>query len=340
MQSALERILTPVLGEARTGALLTGIEIAPALLHQAQPDAPLMAKALALALFDELCQRVPDAAAYWAEQKGRKLLLDHGALRTVAAPSGALPVGRAAFERLLAPLGYRETAIYPLDRLSMTGYSFCHQQFPEDLPQYFISELHPERFSAPFQQAVERVIGDSRDPLDTMAKQSLDCLGDGGSLDDERATNLLRSLILCFARQHDVPTEEDYRLLLAESSEMAWIATEGNVFNHATDRVSDVEMVANRQREQGRAVKERVEVSRSGRVRQTALRAAPVERQFRGRNGEILRRTVPGSFFEFISRDRFFDPVTQTQRLDLAFDTGNAQGIFKMTAPKQIGVTK
>ena len=38
-------------------------------------------------------------------------------------------------------------------------------------------------------------------------------------------------------------------------------------------------------------------------------------------------RAVPGSFFEFISRD--IDPATG--QLDLAFDTGNATGIFAMT---------
>jgi hypothetical protein len=37
---------------------------------------------------------------------------------------------------------------------------------------------------------------------------------------------------------------------------------------------------------------------------------------------------VPRSFYEFISRDPFPDG----SGLDLGFDAGNAQGIFKMTA--------
>jgi hypothetical protein len=41
---------------------------------------------------------------------------------------------------------------------------------------------------------------------------------------------------------------------------------------------------------------------------------------------------VPGSFYEFIQRERLRDLVTGVPRLDLAFDSGNAQGIFKMTA--------
>ncbi|MFC4593621.1 hypothetical protein [Sphingobium sp. EP60837] len=39
---------------------------------------------------------------------------------------------------------------------------------------------------------------------------------------------------------------------------------------------------------------------------------------------------MPGSFYEFISRD--VDPATG--RLDLSFDAGNATGIFATTSVK------
>ena len=107
------------------------------------------------------------------------------------------------------------------------------------------------------------------------------------------------------------------------SAEAAWIATEGNAFNHATDRVPDVAALAERLRAEGRPVKDKVEVSASGRVRQTALRADTVDRAF----ADGVRRAVPGSFYEFISRAA--DP--ETGRLDLGFDSGNATGIFAMT---------
>ena len=109
---------------------------------------------------------------------------------------------------------------------------------------------------------------------------------------------------------------------------MAWIATEGNAFNHATDRVSSLADVVSRQRALGRRVKDRIEVSASGRVRQTALRADPVVRDFLIASGDRVWREVPGSFFEFIERAH----LPGENRLDLAFDTNNAQGIFKMTA--------
>jgi len=138
----------------------------------------------------------------------------------------------------------------------------------------------------------------------------------------------LPKLAACFTRRHEPPHLADYKILKAESAEMAWIATEGNAFNHATDRVPVLETVVEQQIALGRRVKDRVEVSASGRVRQTALHADPVMRDFRDTEGATIQREVPGSFFEFIAREK----MPREDRLDLAFDTNNAQGIFKMTA--------
>ena len=124
-----------------------------------------------------------------------------------------------------------------------------------------------------------------------------------------------------------MPFEADYATLRRYSAEAAWIATEGNAFNHGTDRVSDVMVLAEVQRALGRPMKDEVEVSASGRVRQTAFRAGLVERTFRKADGSLFTMMVPGSFYEFISRD--IDPATGEP--DLRFDSSNAQGIFKMT---------
>ena len=69
-------------------------------------------------------------------------------------------------------------------------------------------------------------------------------------------------------------------------------------------------------------------MSANGRVRQTAFLAGKVVRQFRAGDGSLTQREVPGSFYEFISRD--VDPATG--RLDLTFDSGNATGIFAVTS--------
>ena len=333
--SNLERLVEAYLGRRRAAPLFEALELSPVLLAGGPSVTRAeLAAALALVLFDGVLGRVPLAAAYTrdAVRSGRRLVFDHGALRTVGALEphqahhGELPVGRAAFERILAPLGYRLAGTYPLERLGMTGFVYASADHAEDVPQYFVSELHPERFSARFCAAARRVVEPSRDPLPLFAAPLLAELAERGALSLDRASMLLPCLVACFDRQHPEPRLDDYLTLAAESPEMAWIATEGNAFNHATDRVPDVAAVADAQRALGRPIKGALEVSRSGRVVQTAFRAAEVERLFLDERGHLVPRRVPGSFHEFISRGR-----TPDGRIDLSFDAGNAQGIFKMT---------
>lgn len=294
-----------------------------------------LAQALNMALFAGLLERVPTGRAYTDDvvRQGERVQFDHGALRTVRWPHcGALPPGEAAFTRILKPLGYRLNGTYPLERIKMTGRSYAHLDAPEHIAQFFVSELHPERFSNAFAQAVTNVVGSSVDPLTPQAVAWLAELERDASLPLADACALLPILVRCFDRQHATPRLADYSTLLAESAEMAWIATEGNAFNHATDRVPDVFAVADAQRDLGRPIKERVEVSKSGRVKQTAFQADPVVRVFLNEQGGEVRREVPGSFYEFITRDTYVEDETGRVALDLGFDAGNATGIFKMTA--------
>jgi hypothetical protein len=335
--SSLHLLLQACCGAQEAAALIQAVYVAPQLLEEGANGVrrAVMAEALNLLLFRDLLDRSPTGRRYVAEcvAASRKVVFDHGALRTVALGGmGSLPAGEAAITRVLLPLGYRLGATYPLDRLGMTGRSYTHADHPEEIPQFFVSELHPERFSAAFQEAVMRVTATSVDPLSAQATEMLAELDQRGRLSFERATALLPSLLACFRRQHSTPRLDDYEMLLAESAEMAWIATEGNVFNHATDRVPSIDELVAEQRRLHRPLKDTIENSRSGRVRQTAFRADPIEREFIGRDGSVTRRRVPGSFYEFIQRARMYDPAAGNWRLDLAFDSSNAQGIFKMTS--------
>jgi hypothetical protein len=292
----------------------------------------VFAMALAVLLADDLVRRVPGAAAYARHRaaRGERVLLDHGALRTIrfpAGPTGALPAGQEAFARILEPLGYEPAATYPLGRLRMTGYAWRHRDLPEAIPQYFVSELHVDRFDAAFGEIAARVFGTSRDPLTGADTALLASFAQAGSAPFAEALAGLPRIAAAFGRQHGPVAMADYEALLEHSAEAAWIATEGNAFNHATDRVADVEALAAALCAEGLAIKDRVEVAREGRVRQTALRADPVERSFVGADGTEERRSVPGSFYEFITRE--IDPATGL--LDLSFDSGNATGIFAMT---------
>jgi len=332
IQTNLEILLQALLGARRAGDLLATVRVPSALAVPAEPrvSRAQLAFAMNLLLLRDLQERVPSARAYLLDvaAAGGRMVFDHGALRTVLAPSGPLPPGEAAITRILEPLGYARADVYPLDRLAMTGRAYRHRDLPEDLPQFFLSELHPEGFSATFREAVARVLATSRDPLPPASLALLAQLAADGSLPLEASLRLLPDLVACFDRQHDVPSLADYRILYQESAEMAWLATEGNAFNHATDRVPDVDALARVQKGLGRAMKDTVEVSSTGRVLQTAFQADPVERPFRDQEGHLVLKTVPGSFFEFITRRPH-----PGGGLDLGFDTSNAQAIFKMTAP-------
>jgi hypothetical protein len=290
----------------------------------------VLAQALGIALLDDLMDRVPSGAAYIEEKvaRGDKVHLDHGAVRTVAGVAcGALPPGQESVTRVLSALGYRHRETYNLARLHMTGRSWCHLDLPAAIPQYFVSELHAGEFSPLFQEAAARVLGSSRDPLGPAAVSALEEVQVRGGLGSDDAAALLPVLVSCFGRQHSEPSLADYQTLLAESDEMAWIATEGTAFNHATDRVDDVAAVADAERRAGRPIKDTVEVSGSGRIRQTAHRAATVTRWFGVAQGDAVGLEVPGSFFEFITRL----PLPDGSGPDLAFDAANAQQIFAMT---------
>jgi hypothetical protein len=330
-ETTLWALLERVAGTVRTVRLFEALALHPSLLRPraVRVSRVELAQALNMLLFEDVTRRVPVAAAYVGDavRAAKKLVFDHGALRTVATDNGALPSGEAAFRRILEPLGFECRDVYPLTRIGMTGRAYTHRDLPEHVAQFFVSELHPERFSEAFQAAVARVVGPSRDPLPLAAKAMLADLARDGELAFDDAAQLLPNLVCCFDRQHPESRWSDYQALLAESKEMAWIATEGNAFNHATDRVADVGAVAEGQRRLGRPVKAEVEVSRSGRVRQTAFRAAMVERLFVGDDGALRTETVPGSFHEFITRAEEAPGV-----LDLRFDAGNATAIFKMTS--------
>jgi hypothetical protein len=288
-----------------------------------------LALALNVRLFADLLTRVPTAARLVAEQRdaGERIVFDHGALRTVDGPTGALPRGHTAFARLLEPLGYVVGGEYPLPRLNMTGRAFVHRDWPETIPQFFVSELHVSRLPDEAQATAARVFGGSHDPVLAEGHDLLAQLDRDATLPLPQAQLLLTTLVAAFSHHHPEPALDDYETLLRHSKEAAWIATEGNAFNHATTRVPDVEDLAVRLKARGYPMKEAVEISANGRVRQTAILADKVMRRFRLPDDSLVEREVPGSFYEFISRD--LDPVNQA--LDLTFDSGNATGIFAVT---------
>ncbi|PEQ12715.1 DUF1338 domain-containing protein [Novosphingobium sp. PC22D] len=328
-ESVLFRLLSAVMGEPRATYALTTLEIEPQLFRATERiNRAHLAMALNAVLFVDLLDRVPTAARYVGQQRqaGEKIVFDHGALRTVDSECGDLMPGYGGFARFLDPLGYDVRGVYPLPNLKMTGRAFVHRDFPEAIPQFFVSELHLDDLPGPAQVACMRVFGNSRDPITVTEWSALDALVRDGEVFMTEAITILKGTVRAFGRQHQMPALADYETLLQHTPEGAWIATEGNVFNHATTRVPDVIQLAHRLKAAGYPMKATVEVSRNNRVRQTAFVADKVRREFRTPDG-FVERMVPGSFYEFISRD--IDPANGT--IDLTFDSGNATGIFAVT---------
>lgn len=337
----LKQTLEKTIGTERADRLFKALVIHPAIVEEAGPQVSraAIAQALNMLLFEDLLSRVPAANTYVERclHEGRTVMHDHGAVRTVALSGmGALPAGEQAITRILRALGYTLNGLYPLERLRMTGRSHAQSDYPEDIAQFFISELHPERFSAEFLAAVTRVTSTSVDPLTPQAESLLQKLEAAHFLTVDEAAMLLPALVSCFGRQHQEAALADYEILLAESPEMAWISTEGNAFNHATDRIADVDQLAAEQKALGQPMKAAVETSQSGRVRQTAFLAARVMRRFRTPDGTFIEKEVPGSFYEFITR---LPLPAEDGKLDLSFDSSNAQAIFKMTANAEANQT-
>lgn len=332
--SLLHAVLTAALGAGRAAAVLDAVAVDPTVAGVGPgPLVPraTVAQAVALVLFEDLCGRVPSAAGYVADRRaaGERVVLDHGAVRTVDARCGALPAGQEQVARLLRPLGYAHRETYDLARLRMTGSSWAHLDHPEAVPQWFVSELHLDRLSPAVQGAAAALLATSTDPLGAEDRQRLDALARDRSLPVADAAAVATAVAACCTRRHQEPTDRDHDLFARESAELAWIATEGTTANHWTDRVADVVASAEAERVAGRPIKDAVEVSGSGRVRQTAHRAATVDRRFHTVEGDVVVRPVPGSFFELIDRA----PLPDGSGLDLAFDAANATGIFAMTRP-------
>jgi hypothetical protein len=331
--STVYRLLLSCVSAERAQLLGQWLEVHADFLKPAtaQVSRGALAQAMNMLLFSDLVERYPIGKAYVLEKvaAGQKAVFDHGALRTVAlTANGDLPSGIAAFTRILEPLGFYINGHYPLERLKMTGRSMTHKDYPQHIAQFFVSELHPEKFSEKFQTTVADVVATSRDPLTMRAKSLLAKLHEKHSLPFADAAQLLPEIVGAFNRQHAMPSWDQYQTLLAESKEMAWISTEGNVFNHATDRVPDVARIADEERVKGRPIKDSLEVSANQRVIQTAFKANDVERVFVTADGAPQVKAVPGSFYELITRH----PLPDSADLDLSFDTSNATGIFKMTA--------
>src|SRR3546814_6257881 len=96
----------------------------------------------------------------------------------------------------------------------MTGRAWAHRDRPEELPQFFVSELHVDRFDPEFALAARRVFGSSVDPLSTEDIAWLNVLARDGELPLATARLLLPAVVSAFDRQRsDEHTSEPQSLM-------------------------------------------------------------------------------------------------------------------------------
>jgi len=167
------------------------------------------------------------------------IMAPYGPFTSVRKPTGALPAGAASFSASWTP-GISRRRTYPLEKLRMTGYAFAHREFPETMPQFFVSELHVDRFSKPFQAGAERVFGNSRDPLTGAALSALAEFPNRAAA-REACPPALREIVPLRPLARGAHFDR-LRLLLAESARGRVIRhLKVRAFsNHASDRVVDV----------------------------------------------------------------------------------------------------
>jgi hypothetical protein len=95
MNLVVVALVRRVLGDAAADEVLATVDLGPegpAVVAGPVPRADI-AHALHVVMFADLMEVVPSAAAYAVDQRaaGRRVVLDHAAVRTVAWPAGAPP---------------------------------------------------------------------------------------------------------------------------------------------------------------------------------------------------------------------------------------------------------
>ena len=177
------------------------------------------------ALFAIYAERVPDVRKITAAmvRKGMvasqsEIINDHIAFRTMGVPN----LGIASFEKIFLAHGYQRMEFYHFEAKKLDAYWFAPPT--SDLPRVFISELKVDQLSEPTQKII-------RTYTDTVTADPVDHL----NVNDATAVATYFQTPLW-----ELPSLEDYELLLAESEYAAWVIYNRYYLNHYTISVHDL----------------------------------------------------------------------------------------------------
>lgn len=286
-----------------------------------------------MVLFEGLFECLVNGCVYMVEviENGGLVYFDYGVLCMVCwLYMGVLLLGEVVFMCILCLFGFCLNGCYLFDKFGMMGCVYVYEDVLDEIVQFFVSELYLECFLKEFQQVVMNVVSLLCDLLLLVVVVLLWEVECEGWLLFEVVYVLLLEIVGVFVCQYDVLNEFDYEMLLMELVEMVWIVIEGNVFNYVIDCVVDVFKLFDDEKVKGWLMKLEVECLCLGCVFQMVYCVDIVECEFCICDGGMVKCNVLGLFYEFIMCKCMFDQVVWCWVIDLCFDVGNVQGIFKM----------
>ena len=285
------------------------------------------------ALFAIYAERVPDVRKITAAmvRKGMvasqsEIINDHIAFRTMGVPN----LGIASFEKIFLAHGYQRMEFYHFKAKKLDAYWFAPPT--PDLPRVFISELKVDQLSEQTQKII-------RSYTDTVTADPVDHL----NLNDASAVATYFQTPLW-----ELPSLEDYELLLAESEYAAWVIYNRYYLNHYTISVHDLPKPYNQLESFNSFLKEigiqlntsggEIKTSGDQLLRQTSSVANTVRASFANQESKV----IAGSYVEFAERSplpEFADlPAAELRREHRreGFETANADRIFESTFTSQL----
>ena len=285
------------------------------------------------ALFAIYAERVPDVRKITAAmvRKGMvasqsEIINDHIAFRTMGVPN----LGIASFEKIFLAHGYQRMEFYHFKAKKLDAYWFAPPT--SDLPRVFISELKVDQLSEQTQKII-------RSYTDAVTADPVDHL----NLNDATAVATYFQTPLW-----ELPSLEDYELLLAESEYAAWVIYNRYYLNHYTISVHDLPKPYNQLESFNSFLKEigiqlntsggEIKTSGDQLLRQTSSVANTVRASFTNQESKV----IAGSYVEFAERSplpEFADlPAAELRREHRreGFETANADRIFESTFTSQL----
>ncbi|ERJ61195.1 DUF1338 domain-containing protein [Sphingobacterium paucimobilis] len=251
---------------------------------------------------------------------------DHIAFRTLGVPH----LGIKSFEKIFLAFGYQKRDYYHFEGKKLDAYWFSPPQ--EGYPRIFVSELRVQDLSPKAQEIIYKYTAHiTEDPVDHINLEH----------GQEVADFLQRPL-------WDLPTSEDYKLLLEESEYAAWVIYNRYYLNHYTISIHELKDGYNTLEEfNSFLISIGVKLNNSGGVIKTSddhllRQSSTVSALYKATFADNQTLEIAGSYVEFAERSvlpEFKDldksEIRATHRRD-GFETNNADKIFESTYTTQI----